>query len=316
MKCLVIYYSQTGNTEKVARAIQAGVIAEAGHCDLVRIKDANPGALNTYDLIGVGCPVYDLYEPLNVKLFINKMRFVGGRHVFAFSTHGCLPEFFAPSIMPRLKRRGLVVIGIRDWYAKSYLPMTPDPYPTDGHPDATDLQEAEAFGSAMVKRSQRIAAGESDLIPPIPPSPPPMPALPPLPNVDLNQMSNPFRAMLRFHKEKCLFPECTLCMENCPMDGMDHSVNPSVIATPCIGCNFCTMICPTGALDDSAWLGLFAAGHHNLESMKADLLPRLAQAEADGAFRRLVPVEKIGFDTPLCVTHSGRPMWTIGKGLS
>jgi len=73
------------------------------------------------------------------------------------------------------------------------------------------------------------------------------------------------------------------------MDGMDHSVNPSVIATPCIGCNFCTMICPTGALDDSAWLGLFAAGHHNLESMKADLLPRLAQAEADGAFRRLVP---------------------------
>jgi len=53
------------------------------------------------------------------------MRFVGGRHVFAFSTHGCLPEFFAPSIMPRLKRRGLVVIGIRDWYAKSYLPMTP-----------------------------------------------------------------------------------------------------------------------------------------------------------------------------------------------
>jgi flavodoxin/ferredoxin len=315
VKCLVIYFSQTGNTEKVAQAIQAGVLAEAGHCDLVEIRDANPRALHEYDLIGLGCPIYDFFEPLNVRAFISKMRFVGGKHVFVFSTHGCLPDFFAPSIVPRLKRRGVIVIGIRDWYAKSYLPMTPDPYPTDGHPDAIDLQEAEAFGTAMVTRSQRILAGEHDLVPPVPPSPPPVFAEPPLPKIDLSTMKNPFKTMLRFHKDKCLYPECRLCMDHCPMDGIDHSLTPPVIAQPCIGCNFCSMICPTGALDDSAWLEIFADAHHNLDSMKADLLPRLAEAEANGTFRRLVPLDEIGFDTPLCVTHSSRPMWIVGKGL-
>jgi flavodoxin len=87
MKCIVIYFSQTGNTEKVAKAIQAGVKQASGHCDITKIKDANPRRLYEYDLIGLGSPCFGR-EPFNVAAFINKMRFVGGKHVFAFTTHG------------------------------------------------------------------------------------------------------------------------------------------------------------------------------------------------------------------------------------
>ena len=58
MKCIAIYFSQTGNTEKIAMAIQKGIKQITGHCDLVKIKDANPRRLYEYDLIGIGAPQY------------------------------------------------------------------------------------------------------------------------------------------------------------------------------------------------------------------------------------------------------------------
>jgi menaquinone-dependent protoporphyrinogen IX oxidase len=82
MKSIVVYFSQTGNTEKIANAVQAGVEQMAGHCDIARIKDANPKRLYEYDLIGIGSP---LFEVTNVWQFMKSMRFVGGKHVYTFS---------------------------------------------------------------------------------------------------------------------------------------------------------------------------------------------------------------------------------------
>ena len=76
MKCIVIYFSQTGNTEKVAIAIQSGVKQAAGNCDLAEIRQADPLGLKEYDLIGLGSPVMGA-APANVGEFVNKMRFVG-----------------------------------------------------------------------------------------------------------------------------------------------------------------------------------------------------------------------------------------------
>ena len=81
MKSIVIYFSQTGNTEKVAYAIQAGVKQAAGHCDITKIKDADPKRLYEYDLIGIGSP---LFEVTNVWEFMKSLRSVGGKHVFFF----------------------------------------------------------------------------------------------------------------------------------------------------------------------------------------------------------------------------------------
>lgn len=167
MKSIVIYFSQTGNTEKIARAIKNGVSKLTGHCDIVKMQEANPKRLYEYDLIGLGSPVIGRV-PGNVNIFIKELRFLGGKHIFSFCTHGTHPELYFPDIVLKLKRQGLTVIGTRDWYGTVFLVHFPKPYPTDGHPDQTDLKEAEMFGCEMVELSQKIYAGETELIPPVP----------------------------------------------------------------------------------------------------------------------------------------------------
>lgn len=309
MKCIVIYFSQTGNTEKVARAIRAGVKRAAGHCDIVKIKEANPRRLYEYDLIGLGTPGRGP-EPSNVTAFINDMRFVGGKHIFAFATHGSTPERLFPSMVPKLKRRGLVVIGMRSWYGNCYIPYQSEPYATAGHPDEVDLKEADDFGREMVERSRRISAGETELIPPVPKAP--ELAEPPFGGEDIS-LASKFHSMAKFNMEKCLYPGCRLCMDNCPMDGIDLSVKPPVFAKPCVSCAFCEQICPTGAIDAEAWYEAIVPVWNKI--FDKYVLPPLVKAEAEGRFRRLVPVEKIGRDNPIYKVRRKHPRWIIGKGM-
>ena len=104
MKCIIVYFSQTGNTEKVALAIQSGIKQSTGHCDLVKIQDANPRRLYGYDLIGLGSPVFG--EQLgSLGVFLNDMRFAGGKHAFVFCTHGTLPESFFGRIYENAESR-------------------------------------------------------------------------------------------------------------------------------------------------------------------------------------------------------------------
>jgi flavodoxin/Fe-S-cluster-containing hydrogenase component 2 len=316
VKCIVIYFSQTGNTEKIAAAIQAGVKQVAGHCDIVKIKDANPNRLYDYDLIGIGSVAFGT-EPTNVSDFIKNMHFVGGKHAFAFSTHGSTPEPFFPNIVPKMKRRGLTVIGMGDWYGDCTLLHHMDPYPTAGHPDEIDLKEAEDFGREMVERSRRIAAGETHLIPPVPPREPPLqiPLGPERAGKKKGEkdLIESFSLMMKYHREKCLYPKCRLCMENCPVFGIDLSRTPPVLAKPCLMCEFCARICPTGALDIDNWVAAVAKETAEIMVPRV-ILPTLEKAEAEGRFRRLVPKEKLRLDTYGYMVHKKHPQWIIGKG--
>ena len=42
--------------------------------------------------------------------------------------------------------------------------------------------------------------------------------------------------------------------------------------------------------------------------------PALEAAEKNGHFRRLIPVEEVGEDTPFYMNHPGHPQWIVGKG--
>ena len=56
MRALVVYESLWGNTEKIARAIAAG-LAGLGSVD-VKTSDAAPGTVDGYDLLAVGGPTH------------------------------------------------------------------------------------------------------------------------------------------------------------------------------------------------------------------------------------------------------------------
>jgi NAD-dependent dihydropyrimidine dehydrogenase PreA subunit len=307
VKSIVIYFSQTRNTEKIAKAIQNGVKQATSHCDILTIKEANPKRLYEYDLIGLGSPIM-LKEPPNVTAFISNMRCVGGKHVFSFCTHGAVEVFYHPSVVPRLRKKGLVVIGWNDWYGGAWALDMPTPYATDGHPDEIDLKEAEDWGREMAWRSQRIYAGETSLIPDEPPPPISLPGW--ADDSDVKHLR--YSRILKYDRAKCVYPKCRLCMENCPMDGIDLTVKPYILAKPCMNCGFCLLICPTGAIytDEKDMDGLCQWIREDMQKYDHQLL---ANAKARGHFRPLVPNEKIGW-TPVYKMYTKRPGFVIGKG--
>ena len=70
MKSIIIYFSQTGNTRKIARSIHSGMKELVEQCDIARIQDVKREDLTRYDLIGLGGPVWHRREPVNVLNFI------------------------------------------------------------------------------------------------------------------------------------------------------------------------------------------------------------------------------------------------------
>jgi flavodoxin/NAD-dependent dihydropyrimidine dehydrogenase PreA subunit len=317
MKSLVVYYSQTGNTKKVARAIHRGLSSEVERCDLKTVKEADPREVDQYDLIGLGSPVWCGAETPNIRRFVENIPRQPGRHIFSFNTHGLMPEQYFPTVVRRLKGRGFTVIGLRDWFGDARFQMAPSPYFTHGHPDAVDLREAEEFGREMAQVSRRIAAGETGLIPPVPEQvlTPQLLAL-----TEFYRSGHNPHGYMTYDEKKCLYPKCRLCIDHCLMEYIDLSAQPRSYGSKgngCdmwLGCTFCEMICPTGAIscdweqfhkDFGEKIGVILDGNP------------LARAAEDcissGRLRLLVPREEVRWDRPYLKVHPKRPRFKIPR---
>jgi len=166
MKSVVIYYSQTGNTKKIAQALQKGITQQTGQCDIARVKEIKPEDLTKYDLIGIGAPTWSSCPSPIVLYYIKGLpATLKGKHFFWYSTHGIYPGRCVMRGVQVLLDQGMTVLGWRDWYGQASLPGHGKPWYTDGHPDEIDLAEAEAFGAAMAVHSHAISQGQTDIIP-------------------------------------------------------------------------------------------------------------------------------------------------------
>ena len=56
MKSAVVYWSGTGNTEAMARAVAEGMTAAGAEAALLTPDQVQPGDLNAYGAIAFGCP--------------------------------------------------------------------------------------------------------------------------------------------------------------------------------------------------------------------------------------------------------------------
>jgi flavodoxin/NAD-dependent dihydropyrimidine dehydrogenase PreA subunit len=297
MKSIVIYHSMTGNTKKIAEGIHRGMEKSGGKCDLVKLKEVRPGDLDKYDLIGIGSPIINQRELYNVSNFIEfGMPHVDGKQAFAFCTHGALPGKYLPRVTARLRQRGLTIIGWKDWFCGVFYPGCPQPYFTDGHPDDIDIKEAEDFGSEMLDRSRRIYAGDSSLIPEFPRGdkydeeydPDPMPPADVMKGFRIAQART---LEFKVNKEKCKYPKCRICVDNCPMNNIDFSGETPLFGINCDKCYLCEQACPNGAIEVD-WKPFHDAHFPMIQHLQRSL----DIFEARGKFRRLVPNDKIGWD--------------------
>jgi flavodoxin/ferredoxin len=290
MKTLIICFSQTGNTRKIAECIYDGIIDAKSECSIIRLNDVEPTSLSDYELIGIGSPVFWYREPFNVQDFIEALPDQNGRHWFVFCTHGNIIGDFFPSVTNKLTKRGATVIGFHNTYANITVPFYPRPSYTSGHPDSYDFEQAKAFGRQIVDHSLKIYQHGEEVIPE--PGPVSSEEWIQESKILTKEAIKQFMPEFRINTETCI--QCLECEENCPVQGIDIDTEPPRIQDPCIYCWRCVTICPTLSVE-ADWEPLVAIAPTNYARYKKEL----DKVAARGEFRWLIDPETIVFDDPL-----------------
>ena len=164
MKVLVAYYSDTGNTQKVADAIYDAV--GESEKEICLAKEASN--LSDYDLIFCGFPVQSMGLPAKMVDFVKGIP--EGKKVAFFATHGSLrggelaiTAFFAAlslsknlKVMGTFGCRGVVKQAIIDALLKKaeHRGWALEAQSAMGHPDEADLEDAKAFAKTMVTKAR------------------------------------------------------------------------------------------------------------------------------------------------------------------
>lgn len=308
MRILIVYYSQTGNTQKAARKIRDGLRSTGAEVTVRFLKDAKFEELREYDVIGFGSPIWYEMTP-NMRKFVEEMPQLEGKLSFCFNTHGTLPDLYFPLAIPRLQKKGLKVVDWKDWYGNCAIQIFPEPYYTAGHPDEKDLQEMYDWGRELGEKFETILKGESFEFPKTPE-----------PNMKLFHANVAIEHLGGFHNvhgalvrdpEKCLYPKCHICMDNCTMGFIDLEAEPQKYGcngNGCDynrGCTYCEMLCPTGAIHPAVpYEEACPVGKEHGSELFETIL---GQAEEDGKFRRLIPFEEVGTKTPFYSVHNKHP---------
>lgn len=72
LKVLIIYWSATGNTEKVANTIQKSLVSEKVTPKVIKLPEAEEVELYEYDLVLLGSPSYMWHPPEPVQHFVKE----------------------------------------------------------------------------------------------------------------------------------------------------------------------------------------------------------------------------------------------------
>jgi flavodoxin I len=126
MRTMIIYDSQYGNTEKIARAISS-TLQQTGEVEVVRVGDVKPDLLKGFDLLVVGSPTQQFRATESMRSFLKDIPqdVIKDKRVAAFDTrltqafidkHPPLPFFerifgyAAERIAKALKQKGGILV--------------------------------------------------------------------------------------------------------------------------------------------------------------------------------------------------------------
>ena len=153
-KALVAYYTQTGNTLKIAESIYEALPGEKEINSLTEIK-----SLDGYDLVFIGFPIHNHNIPKKVQDFLKKVP--KNKKIALFSTHGSLTGSklsrealehatvlaSGAQLLGTFGCRGRVPYSVLEGLEskpehKAWAEMAAS---ARTHPDTTDLEEAKVF---------------------------------------------------------------------------------------------------------------------------------------------------------------------------
>lgn len=252
VKACIIYFSQTGNTEKVAFTIAGRFQSEGIDNITLHLSDAEdfPEAFADADMLGIGYPTFFGYPPTHIMAFIETLK-GEGKSAFVFTTYGgCTAGDSLYDCAKALAGKGYKILGGLKIEGFDNYPQSIELKINEGRPNNFDLAKAEEF-AAMVTQAQKSGKG-----------------------LDPEQLAsnNPFfvknrakprkkivDAMRRriegdvvFNKDLCLF--CESCKKSCPTKSIASGEAFPEFSWKCMGgmrCYQCVRVCPGKALSVS-----------------------------------------------------------------
>lgn len=240
----LVYFSQTGNTEKVARAVADGLTESGAEVEVLDMLKTDSASLSAFDMVGIGTPVFYFREPIIVGRFIKQIPRVSDTHAFVLMTSGGHPGNTLFQMRKALSKRGFLTIDTYKCHGYDTYPPFKGTGRFLGHPDDDELSSARTFGAQLLERSGRIRQGETVLVPTF------------KRRWDrFGRLSIVFRDRLLskiilprkiINTEKCT--KCGLCARHCPVDIIEMDDYP-VFKSGCIYCYMCERVCPEEAIE-------------------------------------------------------------------
>lgn len=155
-KVLIIYHSKTGNTEAMAKAIEAGIKKENVTVIRKRIEDADVDDLLEPDGIIIGSPTYFAATTAEIKRFIDdSIKHFGkleGKVGAAFSSSGDLGGGNESAILDILRAflvHGMIIPGYTS--GGHYGPVSV------GAPNKERSEICKAFGAKFAKLVKKLS---------------------------------------------------------------------------------------------------------------------------------------------------------------
>lgn len=243
MQVVLIYFSQTGNTRKIAHAM-ADAFRDHGHCvDIQSLKDATREDAIKGELLGVGTPCFSNQSPTPVKNYLRALPPLDGKRSFVFATSSGAPGRVLYDMTRLLREKGAHVLG--GFLARGQVhhpaPHMVGQFP--GRPNEEDLARARHFADTV---AEHVAAQRVD----------------PLPGgradavvfhqgfyewmgtVISDGMSRLLLPEPKLDPERC--DQCNWCAVECPMENISLRPYP-ILGDRCIRCYHCLTGCPQRA---------------------------------------------------------------------
>lgn len=243
-RSLIVYFSPTATTARVAEAIAAGLRSAEYQVDLCNMKEQRAPDPGGYDLLGIGSPVYFYRPPFHFRDYLNGLPQLNGLPAFTFVLHGTYRGDTGTVIRQMLAGKGAKEVGyfhcrgadyFQGYLKQGYL-FSP------GHPTAEELYQAKAFGgevAAHVAGKQYARPAEDS---------------PPRVVYRLERfLSNRwlarhvYRRLFTVDKKKCTI--CGVCFSMCPTANITEGEGKYPRwGRNCLLCLTCQLKCPEDAI--------------------------------------------------------------------
>jgi len=170
LKILITFFSNTGNTEKVAKSMKDGLTDY--DVDLIHVNDVDPTTLSSYEIVFLGSGVYASRIDKSILTMIKKaIPELPAKFVY-FCTHASLKLYQEPfkRITNIIKKHNCEIVGEFDCIGENLgIPLDTqlamlerlpedqrekakkDRVQNKGRPDEIDIENAKNFAISLVK---------------------------------------------------------------------------------------------------------------------------------------------------------------------